>query len=452
MALRPPAAPPAADVLVARIAAELAASAIVVDDQATWLAPQLADRSDATTAGEGAAVSTMGRTGATCLYDGSAGIGWALAVVGVQRGDEQLRRLAVAAVRHALANTSAEGPAGLYDGAAGVGLAAIAVGGLVASTPLRAAGVELLRAAGASTPASDDLVDGSAGIALACLRGAELTGQTDLLSAARHHADALLTRADRHPWGWSWAAPDGPGLCGLAHGAAGGAWALGEVAAALQRAGDPVPVPRAGGEPPTGEPAADHRPTAGPDHATAARLRAASDAARRYERSWFDPGTNTWPDLRADVAAPGGTAPRPSLWCHGGVGIALSRLALHRSDPRPALAGEAVAARVAACRDAVEQVRGGVLPSGLTVCHGLGGTLALLVTTAEQLGVPEDLDTARSLLAEALLHLGGDPARWPGGLLGEPGPGLMTGLAGTMLVLAALDDPRAAWPLTRLGG
>ena len=425
MAVTAPGGSPADTDLVGRIAALLVDGAILVGDQATWLTPQLAE-ADPAALGEEETAPTIGRTGASCLYDGSAGIGWALAVVGAGRGDGQLQEVAAAGVRHALARAEVEGRDGLYDGAAGVGLAAIAVGGLLGVDELRTGGVGLLRRAGASTPSSDDLIDGSAGIALACLRGARLADDGALLAAAQRQVETLVARAERHTWGWCWPSQGEAGLCGLAHGAGGAAWALGEVAAATA----------------TSAPSAT---------ATSPSLSAAREAARRYERSWFDPRSNTWPDLRQEVAAGDGSPPRPSLWCHGGVGIGLSRLAVHRVDPHPALVGEAVAARTAASEEAAHQVAAGVLPSGLTFCHGLGGTLALLVATADRLDAPEDLHTARQLLAGALDHLGAHPAAWPGGLLQEPGPGLMTGLAGTMLVLEGMEDPAALAPLIGLG-
>lgn len=424
--------------LVDRIAQLLQDSAIVVGDQATWLTPRLATTDPGTDRLEDAE-PTIARTGVACLYDGSAGIGWALATVATRRGRTDLEALAKAALRHALARAEDNDRPGLYDGVAGIGLAAVAGGRLLGAADLTAAGAGLLHTAGAATPASDDLIDGTAGIALACRRGSQLTGDEGLLAAAQRHAMTLLAHADRRPWGWCWPSADGPGLCGLAHGAAGAAWALGEVAAA-----DIDPAADDGADP--------TRPAgAGPD-AAAARdgLTAARDAARRYERSWFDPRSSTWPDLREDVADPDEPPPRPNLWCHGGVGIGLSRLALHALDPHPALLGEAIAARAAASREAAQQVRSGQLTSGLTVCHGLGGTLALLLTVADHLDAPEHRQTAGQLLAGAVDHLGDDPAAWPGGLLNQPGPGLMTGLAGTMLVLAGMDDPAALDPITRL--
>src|SRR6185312_2988217 len=103
-----------------------------------------------------------------------------------------------------------------------------------------------------------DLISGSAGLILALLAA----GDAD---AALRHGEHLLAKADRQAWGWSWDA----GLCGLAHGAAGAAWALAALAAA------------------TGE----------------ARFAEAAGQARRYERAWFQPGQNNWPDLRPEALA-----------------------------------------------------------------------------------------------------------------------------------------------------
>ena len=71
------------------------------------------------------------------------------------------------------------------------------------------------------------------------------------------------------------------------------------------------------------------------------------------------------------------------------------------------------------------------------MCHGLGGTLVLLLAAHRALGETEHLDAARLLAYLALDRLGDDPSTWPGGVPnGGFSPGLMTGLAGSMYVLA----------------
>ncbi len=70
------------------------------------------------------------------------------------------------------------------------------------------------------------------------------------------------------------------------------------------------------------------------------------------------------------------------------------------------------------------------------MCHGLGGTLELLLTAHSVLGEEEHLTAARWLLDRVVAILGDDVERWPDGLGGPGGdPSLMTGLAGTLILL-----------------
>jgi lantibiotic modifying enzyme len=185
-----------------------------------------------------------------------------------------------------------------------------------------------------------------------------------------------------------------------------------------------------------------------------ARFATAVEAGRRYERAWFDPSTNTWPDLRGAADSPARAAPpaRPSLWCHGGVGIGLARLALYRLDPEPWLAAEAAAALQSSTAAASTALRAGDAESGLTLCHGLGGTVLLLLAAARSYGENEHLDAARWLAARVLDLLGPDPPAWPSGVRGGAfTPGLMTGLAGALYVLARAAEPCEVAPLSVLG-
>jgi lantibiotic modifying enzyme len=357
------------------------------------------------------------RTGDPTLYDGSAGIALAAWAVAPSLGRDDLAELAVAAARHALSAQDRVRGMGLFDGLAGIGLAAHIVG--------LPAGREVLARVAQAPHGELDLIGGSAGIVLALLAIGDVPG-------AIRHGEHLLTKADRHPWGWSW----GDGLCGLAHGSSGQAWALGELAAA------------------TGE----------------ARFAEAATAARRHERAWFDPTHNSWPDLRPEALAAAAvtrgdgaqardealvgrrhaavtrgdgatSSPHallyPALWCHGATGIGLARLGLHARAPRPDLAAEAACALQAATADAFA---GG---ADLTLCHGLGGTILLLLAAHETLGEPEHLDAARWIATRALEQLEGDPGAWPSGVPGGAfSPGLMTGLAGAMYVLARAEDPQ----------
>jgi lantibiotic modifying enzyme len=101
------------------------------------------------------------------------------------------------------------------------------------------------------------------------------------------------------------------------------------------------------------------------------------------------------------------------------------------------LEAEAACALQAATAAASRELRHG---ADLTVCHGLGGTLLLLLEAARALGEQEHQEAARWIAERALEWLGDDAGAWPSGVPGGGfSPGLMTGLAGTMHVLARLE-------------
>lgn len=389
-------------ILANKIADALVVSAISDGKRATWLGTVVEEGVDGR--------RVIQRTGDASLYQGSAGIAWACAEAAAVLDRDDLSDLArVGAWGAVTAARDADGT-GLYDGLTGIGLAALVVAIRVGDEALAARGRGLLDQAAASPAAGPELIRGSAGVLLGLLAADRVSGDDRWLSAARWHGGNLLASADRQPWGSSWQLPDmnEPALCGLAHGAAGIAWALAELHAA------------------TGD----------------AESAAACAAALQFERSWFDRRQNTWPDLRTGLVPPGFPVPHPTLWCHGAAGIGLSRLRIHQVFPHPSLLAEAASALQSSVAAASTEPHFGVRPFGLTVCHGLGGTLELLAAAHEVLGEEEHLTTARWLLDRAVAELGDEVEVWPTGVEGGSwDPGLMTGLAGTMLALL-----RMAWP------
>lgn len=395
-----------------RAADVLVETAMVVGGTSTWLGVVAGGADE----GDNAIYST----GQVTLYDGSAGIAMAAWSVARALGRDDLAKVALGAARHAVATRGPLAATGLFDGLAGIGLAAFEVGMCAGDRKLCAGGLDILEQVAAAPPTEVDLIGGSAGIILALLRVAQLTGAERWRTAARTHGEHLLAVANRHPWGWGWplAAFDGRELCGLAHGAAGIAWAMGALAAA------------------TGD----------------SHFLAAADGARRYERSWFQRVENNWPDLRETTqTAPGAALTCPAYWCHGATGIGLSRLALFRLDPHPVLIAEATSALQAAT-SAMSRELDGYPAAGLTLCHGLGGSLLLLAAAHHTLGEASHLEAARWLAAQALDRLGPDPWAWPSGVPnGGFSAGLMTGLAGAMYVLSRVAEFGEADPLAVLG-
>ncbi len=324
------------------------------------------------------------------LYDGNTGIAWAMRLLGRNPGQV----------------VTGPEPPGLLGGAAGT---ALAIGG-----PL--------------PPVSDDrgtdLGDGLAGDLLVLVR----TGCDDtvrirelvaaLATAAIRLDDDLICWADPR-------LPDEPPLCGLAHGASGVALALAEAAVAHPSLAD-LAAPLISG-------------------------------ALRWESAWYDP-VRGWPDRRSDGGG------YPVLWCHGAGGIGATRLRLlqlARSGldlgyPADALAAEASAAVLACGRELTRAVgiarQGGLgsVPYGLTLCHGLGGLLDVLVQAWEVWGEPAHLQAARRIAVDLLATAPEDPLEWPSGLKAPGCLGLFVGVAGTALVLARLADPARIGSLSLL--
>ena len=359
----------------------------------TWHAQRLVDVVD------GEAVIARGDVGAT-LYDGSAGIALALAAcAGAAASSPQAEALSAAArgaARHALAagdELLAAGRLSLFSGATGVALAAAHVAQALHDAALGKQAGQL--AAGVAEQvtrgpreAELDVIGGAAGVALGLVGVSAALRSPPPIAALAALRGTLVAAAVRQTWGAAWttgaAAPGGPPLLGLGHGAAGIALALAESAD-----GD-------------------------------ARALAACAEGLEHERAWYDHQRVCWPDLR-EPPAPGEPAAWMAAWCHGAIGIGLSRLRLAHVLDDARLRAEASAALQAA-RDLVVStgtaLRAGT-PADCTACHGLAGVVELLLVAAQALGVPAHAGAARRV-ADLMLEERG----WP-----LPGPAACRGPA-----------------------
>lgn len=399
----------------------LAASAEPIDAGCTWHADVIVDVED------DQAVIGPGDVGVT-LYDGSAGIGLGLAACAATAPGAEaasLAEVARAAERQALAAAPemlAEGRLGLFDGAAGVALGAVGAAQLCGDGDLLEDGEALAREVAGrleaqSEEAEVDLVGGTAGTMLGLrqvLPEAELGGT---LGAA---ASRLGEAAVPQDWGAAWLADAAePPLLGLAHGSAGIALALAETAAL---SGD------------------------------ADAWRACAEGVE-YERGWFDARRVGWPDLRGhdgEAAEPGSWT---IAWCHGAIGIGLSRLRMFQLLDDPVLVAEASAALQSA-RSLVIGA-GNALRTGATSdcspCHGLAGAVELLLVAGRAFDVPDHARAARRVAALLLEQRQAAGGAWPCGLPGGGEvPALMTGTAGIALTLlrvaGATDLPTPLLP------
>lgn len=360
------------------------------------------------------------------VYDGAAGIAWALHLLApLHDRPTEAEQLTRAATPHDL--TRPEDPSGLLDGQAGITVARAAVTGAGGPLPSPA------RLAGSS-----DHLDGLSGLLLAALTLASPAEVTTPI------VRALLDCGRPEGEGWAYPGPPDPGgeparpLTGLAHGSSGVLLALGHWLATD----------------PTG-PLAD---------TVRERLR----RAWWWESSWSDRVLG-WPDLREE------TPTYPVLWCHGTAGVAAARLQLARladagvdlGVPATALRSEAEAG-VLLCREQVDQAAESARrqletsgpasarvdpgDAGLTLCHGLGGPLDVLASATDAWGATEQLEVAGAAALAVAEVLGDDVHLWPTGQRTRGGYGLFQGLAGTALVLARLARPDLGLPAPTLFG
>jgi lantibiotic modifying enzyme len=361
------------------------------------------------------------------LYAGAAGIALFLAQAGACAGEGKLARAAVAAAAGAVADCAR--PPGLadlslYSGASGVALAALEVARRLARPRLRRAALALANAVAARVAAGDlphenDLLGGTAGIVVALAAVHRMAPAEALRVAVDVACEHLVRVRQRHPGAASWrgAGHDShlADLCGLAHGASGIAWALLE----------------------------------GADLTGERRFAEVAGAAMHYERSWFDQEAVNWPDLRA--TSPGEAAlARPgcmTAWCHGALGIAALRWRAYERNGDLAALGDAQAGMLAA-RTLVTQARRALddcVHADVSLCHGLGGAVELMLLAYEITGLDEHLRAARRVGELCLDIYNANGLRWTTGVAGASHvPGLMLGTAGVGMMLLRLHDIGAA--------
>lgn len=329
------------------------------------------------------------------LGDGTAGIAVFAAELHAATGDAAARRTALGAIGQALSDPPIA--PGLYDGRLGVAYAAARCGRLLGDERLLERAGRLARGRLPATRATD-VHSGSAGAIVALLALARILADDRIARRADALGDALAARRPD-------SAPD-HALCGLAHGAAGVAWALLELHAA-------------GGD---------------------ARHRAAAERALAHERAWFDTDQQDWPDLRGvQRSEPRGTfrSPYPATWAHGAPGIAAARLRAASILGDERLRAEAIVA----LQTTAARLDAGLLDhdADFTLAHGLGGRADALLLGAEL--QPAGAELAARAGDVAAGRYAGRLEGWPCGVAGGAAPALLGGHAGIGLLYLRLHDP-----------
>ena len=244
-----------------------------------------------------------------------------------------------------------------------------------------------------------DLISGSAGGVAALLALHRHRPSPAVLDAAVRCGERLLAAAvvDGRGHAWAGTATSTLPLTGFSHGTAGIAWGLARLA-------------RASGD---------------------ERFSAAARGALRYERSWFCPERDNWPDLRESRETAHGRA-FLHAWCHGAPGIGLGRLAMlpYLEDP------EILPEIRAAVRSTLAEGFGG----NQSLCHGDLGNLELIREAGRALGDEWLQEEAGRLAARILARIESEGPHCGTSARSES-LGLMVGLAGIGYGLL-----RAAWP------
>jgi lantibiotic modifying enzyme len=191
-------------------------------------------------------------------------------------------------------------------------------------------------------PCASDVLHGASGSALALLAVLDYTGRQEIMPILEACLAALERDAIRMGDGLAWKCFEPEPLVGFSHGAAG-------IVCSMARLGRRFEV----------------------DSPNRARCERLVVGALKFERDLFDRDTNRWPDRRRGAT---GRDAESTAWCHGGPGIALSRLDTLGDPETPGEIAHAVEATLSV-----------PLSSLHGLCHGAVGNLVILERVARAL-------------------------------------------------------------------
>ena len=377
--------------VAAEIGSRLCADASWSGDSCNWIGETLAYQESQR--------QVVRRTVGPNLYSGASGIALFLAHLFRCAPDPAFRKTAQGALRYAtshLERLRSAGNFGFYSGLTGLAYLLAEMAETFASEQLAQEGLAILREpAERSTLRHWDIIAGSAGVIPVLLKLHLVYGNQVLLDSALSHGDMLLEAAVRSQEGWSWSSEynqQNNNLTGFSHGTAGIAWSLLEL---HSKTGDQ-------------------------------RFLTAAQEAFRYERHWYAPEWENWPDFR-NVSESG----KPSYvagWCHGAPGIGLSRIRAFQLLGDQDCRTEAEIAVRTTTRTLNSALSG---QNNYSLCHGHFGNAELLLWACDVLGDEDSLNTIHQIASDAVQKYSVEKNPWPCGVMnaGET-PDLMLGLAG----------------------
>jgi len=341
------------------------------------------------------------------IYSGTAGVAIFLAQLAKMSGERRFDDLAEGALIHAAEEVDRgmrPMDASFYHGWTGVAFSLLYVGRLLAREELVSRGERIAR-----DRLDQDLVcekndwlSGLAGHIAGLLALAREGLVQTTVDVAHRLSQELVGRARKLDGAYAWKddhdKSDVP-LTGLAHGSAGIALALAELASVTNDD----------------------------------KLREATYAALRYEQRWYSKAQNNWKDRRrvpADIVR-SQTGGRYSLaWCHGAPGIALTRILISKLLCDEGLLANAKLAGDATLRS-LAYFHGDSMER-MVLCHGLSGNV-LIARELERQGLELSTNDASDLASgsrhiRSVVELAGSEgmvSRWM-----RQTPSLLTGAAG----------------------
>lgn len=276
---------------------------------------------------------------------------------------------------------------GFYTGRTGVSYVLLRLYEITGSTSYYDTALSTAKGCGRLLEAPDgmdDLMSGTAGTTLGLLHLHAVTREAWLAEEIDRHVDHLITNAHHGPVGlfWDRSGRQIRGLCGFAHGAAGVGYVFLELGSYF------------------GNPAFYH----------------IAEQAFAYENHFFDAGRGNWPDFRKGMWTISAyeehkraycegnltffTQPTfMNAWCHGAVGIGLSRLRAYELG-FGVYADEAKAAITHTTMTDIASTGGG--RRTFTPCHGVGGNAEIFLEAYTVLGDEKCLAFADAAVESAL--------------------------------------------------
>jgi len=346
------------------------------------------------------------------LYDGLAGVALFLAYLGDLTGEQRYTLLARDAcatmLRRSEKSESPIASIGAFDGWGGIIYALTHLGTLWHEPALVMNAEALVERLPSLIKQDDrfDIIGGAAGCIGSLLGLHHVSPSQRTLSVASQCGEHLITHAHPTEAGIGWTVRDQTRpLSGVAHGAAGIAWALLKLAA------------QSGNE----------------------RFEAIALGAIAYEHSLFSPQAGNWRDLRARASRTAEGSPGEgnaeffdTAWCHGAPGIGLARLSTIEHLDNPEVRREIDIALNTTHKQA--------FGDNHSLCHGDLGNLELLSQAGRVLDDARwrmESDRVASNILRSIAQSGplcGTPSR-------VESPGLMNGLAGIGFGLLRLAEP-----------